>query len=230
MAETKSYYKKLDALLKADDALDFDSLDAAGLAAARNDLSQADKEMAAMLSERDNLSLAKTLAPLVGETVSQKLFDIGVLGMAVSTIIILMLINGFAFCELLGVEPRGVWHRIGTFIPAIGVIGPFVWSKAAPALATPTSVAGGAMLPIAYFSFLLLMNSKSLLGDAMPTGAARIRWNVLMIIATAIASFASIWGLKGRTYEGLPIGNVALGVIAVLMVVGALSFFSKNRE
>ena len=55
---------------------------------------------------------------------------------------------------------------------------------AAPALATPTSVIGGAMLPIAYFSFLLLMNSPRALGDSMPSGGKRVCWNILMIIAT----------------------------------------------
>ncbi len=97
--------------------------------------------------------------------------------MALSTIIILMLINGFAFCELIDVPAEGTMHRIGSFIPAIGVLGPFIWGKAAPALAMPTSVIGGAMLPIAYFSFLLLMNSRRALGDSMPTGGKRLFWN-----------------------------------------------------
>ncbi len=127
-----------------------------------------------MLSERDNLALATTLEPLVGKTVAQTLFGVGVLGMALSTIIILMLINGFAFCELLNVPAEGTMHRIGCFIPAVGVVGPFIWGQAAPALATPTSVIGGAMLPIAYLSFLLLMNSRRALGDSMPTGDKRL--------------------------------------------------------
>ena len=42
-----------------------------------------------------------------------------VLGMAVSTIIILMLINGFAFCEAFGVEPKGAMHRFGAFIAGL---------------------------------------------------------------------------------------------------------------
>ena len=125
-----------------------------------------------MLVKRDNNALAGTLQPLVGDTVAQKVFGIGVLGMAISTIIILMLINGFAFCELLNVPAEGTMHRIGSFIPAVGVCGPFVWKSAAPALAVPTSVIGGAMLPIAYVSFLLLMNSRAVLGEAMPTDAA----------------------------------------------------------
>ena len=55
---------------------------------------------------------------------------------------------------------------------------------------------GFALLPIAYVTFFFMMNSKSLLGDNMPTGANRLKWNVLMSIATGLAivgSFVSIY-------------------------------------
>jgi Mn2+/Fe2+ NRAMP family transporter len=236
--EVGSYHKILDLRL-ADEmgAEAFSLISAPGddgntnsqLIAARDDAADADKRLAAMLAERDNLSLATTLAPLFKSGLAQTLFGVGVLGMALSTIIILMLINGFAFCEMIGVKPEGNMHRLGSLIPAVGVVGPFVWSDAAPALATPTSVIGGAMLPIAYVTFFLLMNSKKLLGDAMPTGMARIRWNGLMIVATLVASFASIWGLKDKELYGFPIGPAALIGLAILLVVGVVSFVAKNR-
>lgn len=198
--------------------------------AMRESLPESERHMAAMLAARDNLSLATTLAPLVGSQISQKVFGIGVLGMALSTIIILMLINGFAFCEMIGAPHDGPMHRVGSMIPAlVGVFGPFYWSKAAAALAMPTSVIGGAMLPIAYISFLLLMNSRTALGAAMPTGAQRVRWNVLMLTATFVALFASAWGLYGKRLGTFPIGNVALLVLGVLLLVGIGAFFTKNR-
>ena len=149
--------------------------------------------------------------------------------MALSTIIILMLINGFAFCELIGAEPEGAMHRLGTLIPAVGVLGPFVWKEAAAKLATPTSVMGGAMLPIAYLSFLLLMNSRRALGDSMPTGGKRLFWNLLMGSATLIALFASGWGLYGKKLGWFPIGNVALGALTLLLLLGTGSFLAKSR-
>ncbi len=200
------------------------------LPAAREALPEADKKVAAMLVKRNNNALAGTLEPLVGDTIAQTVFGVGVLGMAVSTIIILMLINGFAFCELLNVPAEGTMHRIGSFIPAVGVLGPFVWGAAAPALAVPTSVIGGAMLPIAYVSFLLLMNSKSVLGDAMPTGSKRVVWNALMILGTVVSAFASAWGLYGKKMYGFPIGIVALVFLAVLLVIGFVSFLQKQAK
>ncbi|MDC0295519.1 divalent metal cation transporter [bacterium] len=228
--EVKDYNEYLDKRIHQE----MPDLAEAELEAARDTLPEADKQLAAMLAGRDNLSLAATLEPLVGTVIAQKLFGIGVLGMAISTIIILMLINGFAFCELINVPAEGSMHRIGSFLPAVGVLGPFFWDKAAPALATPTSVIGGAMLPIAYFSFLLLMNSRRALGDSMPTGFSRLVWNVLMTTATVIASFGSVWGLMGSSLRvwgyPFPIGNVALAALAVLFVLGILGFFRKQAE
>jgi hypothetical protein len=224
--EVKAYYEYVDDRIKqqSPDIADED------LAAAREALPEADKKVAAMLVKRNNNALAATLQPLVGDTIAQTVFGVGVLGMAVSTIIILMLINGFAFCELLDVPAEGTMHRIGSFIPAVGVLGPFVWGAAAPALAVPTSVIGGAMLPIAYVSFLLLMNSKSVLGDAMPTGAKRIVWNALMILGTVVSSFASAWGLYGKKMYDFPIGIVALVFLAILLIIGFISFLQKQAK
>tara|TARA_R110002049_G_scaffold72490_3_gene187300 strand:+ start:76754 stop:78424 length:1671 start_codon:yes stop_codon:yes gene_type:complete len=220
--EVKSYYKFTDMRLKAAGVSDDE------IESSRAGLPEADRKLAAMLAERDNLSLAKTLSPMVGDAVAQKLFGIGVLGMALSTIIILMLINGFAFCELIGVPCEGKWHRIGSMVPAVGVVGPFVWGSAAPALATPTSVIGGAMLPIAYFSFLLLMNSKLTLGDSMPTGGKRVLWNTLMILATTVAMLASAWGIHEKSMYGFPIGKFAIGLLVLLLVLGLLGFLKRE--
>ena len=238
-AEVKAYYDYLDdRLAVADPELERGEKGSPEHVALCAKLPQADRNIAAMLVKRDNNALAGTLQPLVGSTVAQTVFGVGVLGMAVSTIIILMLINGFAFCELLNVPAEGTMHRIGSFIPAVGVLGPFIWKSAAPALAVPTSVIGGAMLPIAYVSFLLLMNSRSVLGDAMPTGGRRLVWNILMITGTGIASFASVWGLYGRTWGPfkigteklvIPIGTIALATLAIMLAVGIFSFLRKQR-
>lgn len=203
--------------------------------AKRDALSEADRALAAMMAERDNQDLALTLEPLTGRDIAQKVFGIGVLGMAVSTVIILMAINGFAFCEAIGKPSTGNWHRIGSMIPAIGVVGPFVWAKAAPALATPTSVVGGAMLPIAFVTFLLLMNSKSLLGDAMPTGGRRIIWNILMITATLVASFTSVWGLWTKNYitgtgGSIPAGKIGIAILATLLMIGIIGFVRNSSK
>ena len=200
------------------------------VAAYRASLPEADKQLAAMLAKRDNFNLANALQPLAGETISQTVFGIGVLGMAISTIIILMLINGFTLCEMLGKSGNRTIHLIGALIAGLGgFLGPmFLWSNSnsKAALAIPTSVIGGAMIPIAYFTFLLLMNSKTLLGDAKPTGRQALRWNILMTIATVIATAGSIWVLNGK---GTP-GKAGIAVLIVLFILGLAGFLKKSAK
>ncbi|NCF91672.1 MAG: hypothetical protein GWQ05_12055 [Verrucomicrobiaceae bacterium] len=196
---------------------------------------EADRRLAAMLVERDAFNLASALESLTdSKTFAQIVFGVGVLGMALSTIIILMLISGFTFCEMLNVSSEGPMFRVGCMIPGLlGIFFPIVWAgQSKAALAIPTSVIGGALLPIAYFTFFLLMNSRRLLGDAMPTGKARLIWNLLMGTATLIATFASIWGLKDKTFGAskFPIGMVFIGVLAVMLVIGTITFLAKNKR
>lgn len=209
-------------------------------------VTSADVQLSTMLTKRGADALATTLEPLAGKQVSQKIFGFGVLGMAVSTIIILMLMNGLAFQEAFSKNNR-LPHPvegdsgdknlffIGCAISGIaGCCFPLLWtgdSKAA--LAVPTSVIGGSLIPIAYFTFFLMMNSKKILGEHRPEGSARIIWNTLMIFATSIATLGSIWVLVGKSGKDDWSGIVAKGGLAfllILFVVGTLSFLKKERE
>jgi len=158
-------------------------------------LPYADKKMAAMLVKRDNINLAETLTPLTGKVVAQYLFGLGVMGLGISAATMLMTINGLCLCELLGRPPTGWTQRIGALIVSVGALGAIFWDQPAPWLAMPTSAFCSILLPIAYFTFFILMNQKSTLGDSMPRGGRRIIWNVLMALATTVATFISMWSL-----------------------------------
>jgi len=158
-------------------------------------LPYADKKMAAMLVKRDNINLAETLTPLTGKVVAQYLFGLGVMGLGISAATMLMTINGLCLCELLGRPPTGWTQRIGALIVSVGALGAIFWDQPAPWLAMPTSAFCSILLPIAYFTFFILMNQKSTLGNSMPRGAKRIIWNVLMALATIVATFISMWSL-----------------------------------
>lgn len=212
------------------DPITFAALDDAGKAAARDALPIADREISAMLATRDTMNLASALEPLTGNTVAQIVFGVGVLGMAVSTIIILMLINGFTLCEMFNRPGDKVVHLIGTIIAGLGgFLGPlYFWANASSkaALAVPTSVIGGAMIPIAYFTFFLLMNSSSLLGSDRPRGLQAVKWNSLMLISTLIATGGSIWVLLGKG----DLGKAGIAVLIILFILGLIGFLSKNRK
>lgn len=193
----------------------------------------ADQELALTLVKRDNFQLATALEPLAGKVISQTIFGFGVLGMALSTIIILMLINGLAFQELLGKPGDKGAYYVGCAVSGIaGFIGPFIWSGASAALAIPTSVIGGSLIPIAYFTFLLMMNSKKVLGENRPEGTSRLIWNILMGVATGIATLGSIWVLSGKahfnSWHGM-IPAAGLALLIILLVIGTLSFIKNEK-
>lgn len=188
--------------------------DAGALARA---LPEADRRMAATLVKRDAFNLAETLAPLTGPRVANVVFGLGVFGMGLSTIVILMLISGFVVTEVFGKPLGGRAHRWGTLIPAVGVLGPFIWSgKVYFWLAVPTSVFGMALLPIAYFTFLWMMNSRRVLGDDIPRGNLRPIWNLLMGISVASIAVASVWTIWSKSgWYGT--GALIAFVIAILL-------------
>ena len=221
-------------------------------ATTEQDISQvgnADVLLTTMLQKRDAGSLAVTLEPFAGEAISQKIFGVGVLGMAVSTIIILMLMNGLAFQEAFSADRKSgattdkepnindnkALFFLGCTISGLaGACFPFLWTgESKAALAVPTSVIGGSLIPIAYFTFFLMMNSKKILGDHRPEGKARLIWNALMIIATTIATSGSVWVLWGKTKAPGWIGNVAVGgliFLVILFIVGTLSFLKNEKR
>ena len=193
-----------------------------------------DKQIAAMLAKRDVGQLASALEPFTGKFLAQKIFGFGVLGMALSTIIMLMLINGFCVTEAIGQPDNKAAHFLGAMIPGIiGFFNPVIWTGASKAaLAIPASTIAGSLIPIAYFTFLLLMNSKATLGAEMPSGSRRIRWNTLMLLASGLVTCAVVWvNIQGSAVPGLK-GNMStasLITLPVLFVLGAIGFARKNK-
>lgn len=219
-ALVKDYNGLLDGRLKKELGDEpFKALNGDDLKQARGNLPLADRQIAAMLVKRDAFNLANSLKGIAGEGIAQYVFGVGVLGMALSTIIILMLINGFTFCEMIGVPPEGNLRRLGAFMPAIvGFLGPFFWGKAAVWLAVPTSMFGMVLLPIAYWTFFFMMNNKSLMGANMPTGAVRLRWNILMLIASGFATFGSLFSIYSSPYP--LVFFTVLGAFVLAAIIG----------
>ncbi|MHC5004395.1 MAG: divalent metal cation transporter, partial [Planctomycetota bacterium] len=93
------------------------------------------------------LEAAQSLSRVIGPTTGRVIFGLGVLGMALSTITLHMLCAGFVCCELFGWPFGGLKYRLATLVPAVGVLGPVLWSEYAVWLAVPTSILCGFLLP-----------------------------------------------------------------------------------
>ncbi len=178
-----------------------------------------DRRLAAMLIDYDSGDLALSLEKLTGKGVAQTVFGVGVLGMAVSTIIILMLINGFTICEMLGKPSEGTLHRVGSLLPGLtgGIGALLLWKTSASFyVVQPTSIFGMMLLPIAYLTFFLMMNSRTLLGDNLPTGGRRVAVNLVMglaLLAATIGAGWSIWTKVGQTGVGLVAAFLGLALV-----------------
>ncbi|MCH7751454.1 MAG: divalent metal cation transporter, partial [Planctomycetes bacterium] len=183
-----------------------------------------ERQIAAMLVTRDANRLSGALTPLTGSTVGNVIFGFGVVGMALSTITILMLISGFVLCEMLNLTHTGWPFRLCCLAAALGVLGPFFWTQAAFKLAVPTSVFGLILLPIAYLTFFLLMNQRDLLGDELPQGKSRVVWNLLMFVAASIATVASLYMVWLKAHEK---GLIAIGI---LLGAALIVQFTRRRR
>jgi len=121
---------------------------------------------------------------------------------------------------MIGAEAKGWAFRAGSLIPAVGVLGPFVWTGDAKFwLTVVAGVFGMMLLPIAYVTFMLMMNSRRLMGDARPSGGARVAWNLAMGLATALAACGALWAIWSKAawagLAALAAFILAAGVVGV---------------
>jgi len=187
----------------------------------------ADRKMAAYIAKRDAKQLASALTPLVGDKASQLIFGVGIFAMALSTMIVHMLMNGFAISQAVGKPEAQKPFLIGAALPAITAsLAPLLWAGSnKTAMAVPASVIATTLLPIAYLIFVLLMNSKRTLGEEKLTGKKLTIINILMLIGLFLAGFASVWALLSKGTPGL----YGLAALIALAVIGLVSFSLKNK-
>ena len=194
---------------------------------------QTDKTLSVMLAKRNANDLAKAMTPFLGNW-SQLIFGIGILAMALSTMLVHMMMNGFAISEAFGQPGQRKLFFLGASIPALtGLFSPVIWAGTVKtALVVPASVIATTLLPIAYLIFLLLMNAKKALGEELPK--KRLFINLLMGLATAIAFFAAYWALVGKYQNPDPyqhyFGVVGIIGLTLLTGVGVWGFLRKGRE
>ncbi len=204
-------------------------------------LPETERIVASALIRRNAFQLSAALAPLLGADTAKWVFGIGVLGMGFSSIIILMLINGYAFCEMLGLKQGGAPHVVGCIIAgAFGAAWPLMWDGDAKLwLAILASSFGMMLLPIAYLTFFMMMNSTRILGDAKPKGASMLLWNVLMAVSVAGAGVAAATAIYDKIKDPKVVevfgqairpGYVVLGIAVAYILLVFAGFVLKNTK
>ena len=141
---------------------------------------------------------AKTLGGTLGAVWGRVLFDLGLLAMLLSTITLHMVCSGLAVGEMCRAPFGSRLYRVGTLLPAPGVLGSVWWTSMSVWLAVPTSIVAGLMLPLAYLGFMKLQTSRAYLGDDRPTGARGAAWLAGMGLATLVLVVFLGWYLVAK--------------------------------
>jgi hypothetical protein len=161
------------------------------------------------------LGASKALSDVVGASAGRIIFNLGLIGMTCGAISTHMVVCGFTFCEMLGLEQTKTRFRIFALAPAIGLLGvvtnlPMWFPVAASAICF-------AMLPIAYLAILIMSNKRSYIGDAVGQGLGRLVYNVLLVIALLVATIGSVIQINSRAIKPI---RQALSAPAVPVVPG----------
>ncbi|MDG2131534.1 MAG: divalent metal cation transporter [Fuerstiella sp.] len=193
-------------------------------------LSNAEKTIASSLVKRSAFDLSTAIAPLLGDKTARIAFGLGIFGMGFSSIIILMLINGFAVCEIANRDLGGGTHVIGCLIAGItGALWPLFWAGDSKVyLAIIASSFGMMLLPIAYVTFFMMMNSTKLLGDDKPSGLNRIVWNVLMGLSVAGAVVAATSAIQSKLNDATA-GPIVITMAVVFIIAVIIGFIRKQQ-
>ncbi len=147
------------------------------------------------------LGAARALSGVVGEKAGRIIFDLGLIGMTCGAISTHMVVCGFTFCEMLGLEQTKTRFRLFALTPAIGLLGVVttlpIWFPVAASAVCFT------MLPIAYLTFLIMQNKRSYIGDAVGRGVGRLAFNLILVIALAVATTGSVIQIKKRVVDNI---------------------------
>ena len=129
---------------------------------------------------------AKSLGSLLGPVWGRVFFDLGLLGMLLTTITLHMVCSGLACAEMFRLRIGSPAYRMAALLPVPGVLGSVFWGSISVWLAVPTSIIAGALLPLAYIGFIKLQTSRAYLGDDRPRGPLAVAWLAAMGVGTAV--------------------------------------------
>ena len=190
-------------------------------------LSKPNYILAHLVSQSDNQKWIHYLSDSGKEPVKY-LLGIVVLLISFSTIVILMVLNGHLICEILGKPHKGAPFQTGSLLLAVSSIGPFVWSDQDAWVADPSYFLSLAIIPYILLSFLLMLNSKELLGRQHPQGVKGFSLNLGVCLSFLLLGSCSFYLVWNHTWGNFPIGQALVTLIGILVLIGYFSL--KNKK
>jgi hypothetical protein len=190
-------------------------------------LSNDEKRLASIIAGK---SVKQWIASLsqTGGTYFTYLLGLTIFAITLSTIVILMIINGHLVCEVLGKPHKGPAFQSGSLLLAIASIGPFVWSGQDNWVSDPTYFISLAILPFALLSFSLVLNNPSIMGRMRPKGIGGYFINTGIILSFIFIGSSSIYIVWNEYWGSFPIGQVLISLIGVLLLIGHFSLRTQK--
>lgn len=142
---------------------------------------------------------AVAFSTLLHSDLARIILDFGFLAMTCSAISTHMVVCGFTWCEMLGLQYTRNRFRLFSLTPAIGILGaglpyPF-WM---PILASAICLT---LLPIVYLAVFIMVNKKSYLGEAVGHGLGRWAFNAVLLVAIAVTTVGTAVQIKVRVVD-----------------------------
>ncbi len=142
---------------------------------------------------------AAVLGTVLGSTLGRIIFDLGLIGMACGAISTHMVMCGFTFCEMFGLEYTSRRYRLFSLVPAIGLLGvAFKYPLWMPVAASAICLT---LLPMAYIAFFTMNNKKRYLGEETGKGIRRLLLNAILIVAILAATAGAAVLVKTRVID-----------------------------
>jgi len=155
--------------------------------------------IAAVRSDLRPIEAAAVLGTVLGSTLGRIIFDLGLIGMACGAISTHMVVCGFTFCEMFGLEYTTRRYRIFSLVPAVGLLGvAFRYPLWMPVAASAICLT---LLPMAYIAFFIMNNKKSYLGASTGKGLNRILLNTVLLLAIGAATVGAAVLIKTRVID-----------------------------
>ncbi len=165
-----------------------------------------ERKLAASTIKHNTAALAATIQTLFAGKTGTFLFGLGVFFIALSTVLIHMLINGYAMEAGFGM-PRAV----GSLLPLVAIAGPFFWGELSAYLVIPTSLIGLMLLPVALWGFLFLGSQRRMGSDRFGPGMLGVG-----LAVTVVYTVLSGWAAYGKVGWWGPALIAGVGLAALL--------------
>lgn len=142
---------------------------------------------------------AVAFSTLLHSDLARIILNLGFLAMTCSAISTHMVVCGFTWCEMLGLEYTRNRFRLFSLTPVIGILGaglpyPF-WM---PILASAVCLT---LLPVVYLAVFIMVNKRSYIGESVGHGLTRWAFNALLLVAIVVTTVGTAVQIKVRVVD-----------------------------